>query len=178
VAHNIFGGLNFANIAHDPDFKEDSVREEIVMPILKRLGYKRENIVRSKNLLIQFGTKKRESGTPDYILKIDNRYAFVLDAKAPNQVITEGTNVEQALSYAMHDEVRSKYFALCNGLLFTLFRTDRNRTLILSLPLHEIESRWNELARYLSIKCFHKGFQRQYHEKNESVYTYAKNFYL
>ena len=36
---SIFGGLNFANIAHDPNFKEDSVREEIITPILKRLGY-------------------------------------------------------------------------------------------------------------------------------------------
>ena len=165
---NIFGGLNFASIAHDPDFKEDSVREEICLPILKRLGYKRENIIRSKNLLIQFGRKKRESGTPDYILSIDQHNAFVLEAKAPNQVITEGKNVEQAFSYAMHNEVRSKYFALCNGLEFTLFRTDRNRTHILTLRLDEIESRWNELARYLSIKSFHTGYRIQYHRRTKA----------
>ena len=116
MPRNIFGGINFATIANDPNFKEDSVREEIVMPILKRLGYKRENIVRSKPLFAQFGTKKREMAVPDYTLTIGQHNAFILDAKAPNQVITEGKNVEQALSYAMHNEVRSEYFALCNGL--------------------------------------------------------------
>ena len=52
---------------------------------------------------------------PDYTLTIGSHNAFILDAKAPNQIITEGTNVEQTLSYAMHTEIRRKYFALCNG---------------------------------------------------------------
>ena len=169
---NIFGGLNFASIAHDPNFKEDSVREEICLPILKRLGYRRENIVRSKNLLIQFGRKERESGTPDYILAIGEYNAFVLEAKAPNQSITEGKNVEQALSYAMHNEVRSKYFALCNGREFTVFKTGVNRTLVLALRIDEIETRWKELARFLSIKSFHTGYRHLYHKKSKT-FDYA-----
>ena len=37
----------------DPDFKEDSVREEIILPLLKYLGYSasgQNRIVRSKSL--------------------------------------------------------------------------------------------------------------------------------
>ena len=162
---NMFGGLNFASIANDPNFKEDSVREEIVMPILKRLGYKRENIVRSKPLFAQFGTKKREMGVPDYTLTIGRHNAFILDAKAPNQIITEGTNVEQAFSYAIHDEVRSKYFALCNGLELALFKTDVNRKHVRTFQLDKLETddtEWKTLAKYLSIKSFHTGYKSTY----------------
>lgn len=44
----LFGNIDFKNIATDPDFKEDSVREVIILPIIKALGYSQENIVRSK----------------------------------------------------------------------------------------------------------------------------------
>lgn len=45
----LFGNIDFKSIAADPDFKEDSVREVIILPIIKALGYSQENIVRSKN---------------------------------------------------------------------------------------------------------------------------------
>ncbi len=46
----LFGEMDFKEILDNPDFKEDSVREVIILPILKQLGYKSENIVRSKTL--------------------------------------------------------------------------------------------------------------------------------
>jgi len=45
----LFGQLDFKKIATDPDFKEDSVREVIILPIIKELGYTQENIIRSKS---------------------------------------------------------------------------------------------------------------------------------
>jgi len=169
---NIFGGLTLADITGNPNFKEDSVREEICMPILKRLGYRGKNITRSKILLTQVGRKKREMSIPDYILTIDGHNAFVLEAKAPNQDINEGDNVEQAFSYAIHNKVRSKYFALCNGKTFVVFKTNVNRTCVLSIPFDDIETRWKELARYLSIKSFHTGYRVKYHRESES-FDYA-----
>ncbi|MBO1054466.1 MULTISPECIES: type I restriction enzyme HsdR N-terminal domain-containing protein [Nostocales] len=47
---NLFGNLNFQTLQENPDFKEDSVREVIILPILKALGYTETNIVRSKTL--------------------------------------------------------------------------------------------------------------------------------
>lgn len=38
----------------DPDFKEDSVREELILPIIKKLGYSASGdsrIIRSKSLV-------------------------------------------------------------------------------------------------------------------------------
>jgi len=50
----LFQDLNFKTIATDADFKEDSVREVIILPILNALGYSGINIVRSKSLIHPF----------------------------------------------------------------------------------------------------------------------------
>ena len=52
--HPLFGDIDFKAIAEDANFKEDSVREVIILPILKQLGYGDENIVRSKTLIHPF----------------------------------------------------------------------------------------------------------------------------
>ena len=74
----LFGQLNFKTIANDPDFKEDSVREVIILPIIKALGYTQENIIRSKTLqhpFLKIGSKKRPVNlVPDYALKVENNF--------------------------------------------------------------------------------------------------------
>ncbi|MDR0704389.1 MAG: type I restriction enzyme HsdR N-terminal domain-containing protein [Planctomycetaceae bacterium] len=157
----LFSNLDFTTIANNPDFKEDSVREEIILPILKKLGYAPENIVRSKTLhhpFLKIGSRKRKINLiPDYLLKIGNNYAWVLDAKAPNQQIDCGGNVEQVYSYAVHPEIRCNYFALCNGLEFAVFRTNDNDTPILFFRMEEFEQYWQKLVQYLSPSSFQSG---------------------
>ncbi|MBK7099063.1 MAG: type I restriction enzyme HsdR N-terminal domain-containing protein [Sphingobacteriales bacterium] len=67
---HLFGELNFHTITENPDFKEESVREVIILPILKELGYAQENIVRSKTLqhpFLKIGSKNRPINlVPDY----------------------------------------------------------------------------------------------------------------
>jgi len=123
----LFGDLDFNSISNNPDFKEDSVREIIILPILYHLGYSQENIVRSKTLhdpFLKVGSNKKIAIrlVPDYCLKVENNFAWVLDAKAPNQRITDIDNIAQVYSYSYHSEIRSIYFALCNGLEFILYR--------------------------------------------------------
>lgn len=100
----LFGQLDFKTLAANPDFKEDSVREVIILPIIKELGYSQANIVRSKTLqhpFLKIGSKKRPVNlVPDYALKVENNFAWVLDAKAPDQKIVNDDNVEQVYSYA------------------------------------------------------------------------------
>ncbi|MFN7851018.1 type I restriction enzyme HsdR N-terminal domain-containing protein [Anabaena sp. AL09] len=123
---NIFGELNFQTLKENPDFKEDSVREVIILPIFKALGYTEINIVRSKTLqhpFLKIGSKKLPVKlVHDYVLKVENNFAWVLDAKAPNENIKSGDHIEQVYSYATHPEIRSNYFALCNGVEFSLFQ--------------------------------------------------------
>ena len=49
TTEKLFGHFDF-NQLNSADFKEDSVREVIILPILQQLGYVQTNIVRSKSL--------------------------------------------------------------------------------------------------------------------------------
>ncbi len=157
----LFGQLDFKTIANDPDFKEDSVREVVILPIIKELGYTQENIVRSKTLqhpFLKIGSKKRPINlVPDYALKVENNFAWVLDAKAPSQKIINTDNVEQVYSYATHPEIRSNYFTLCNGLEFSVYRTADTDKPILFFELEDIEEHWQDLKLLLAPTSFQIG---------------------
>ena len=161
TSQQLFGQLDFKLIRTDSDFKEDSVREVIILPIFKELGYIQENIIRSKTLqhpFLKIGSKKRPINLiPDYTLKVENNFAWVLDAKSPNQKIINDDNVEQVYSYATHPEIRSNYFALCNGLEFSVFRTADTDRPILFFEIENIENHWEELKQLLAPTSFQIG---------------------
>lgn len=154
-------GIDVRTLDHLPDFKEDSVREIIILPLLEALGYKRANIVRSKSLLhpfLKIGSKKRAiTLIPDYSLTIDNAFPWVLDAKAPSESVTDQEHIEQVYSYATHPEIRSTYFALCNGKDFALYRREFTNEPVLNFSLSEIEHYWEKLKTLLSPESFHSG---------------------
>jgi len=144
------------DILNDPDFKEDSVREEIIAPILKELGYKasgENRIIRSKKLTHPFvyigSTKKQVYIIPDYLLEIQGKYSLILDAKAPNEDILRGKNLEQAYCYSIHPEIRVKYYCLCNGRELTVFDVSKVEP-ILYIKTTEIKDRWKEVYNTLS----------------------------
>ena len=126
---NILDGFNLLN---DEEFREDSVREEIVLPILKGMGYnhsKPNKIRRSKKLQHPFvsigSARKNIYLVPDYLMEVEDRYAWILEAKAPNQEILATKHVEQAYSYAVNSEIRVPYFSLCNGREFVLYHISK-----------------------------------------------------
>jgi hypothetical protein len=138
------------------DFKEDSVREEIILPILQALGYAASGsnrIIRSKGLehpFLTIGSKKRPiTLIPHYLLTVDGNFTFVLDAKAPDEEIKTGHNVEQVYSYAVHPEIRVEMFALCNGREFVLFEVHQKEP-ILYFHVSEIEHYWPDVFKYLA----------------------------
>lgn len=138
------------------DFKEDSVREEITHPILNALGYAASGpnrIVRSKGLehpFLTVGSKKKPiTLIPDYLLTVGGNFTFVLDAKAPNEEIKTGDNVEQVYSYAIHPEIRVELFALCNGREFILFDVLQKEP-VLYFHLNEVANYWGDLIKYLA----------------------------
>ncbi len=158
----LFGDLDITSIQKNPDFKEDSVREVIILPILRELGYAQKDIVRSKTLehpFLTIGSNKKRpiKLIPDYALKVENSYAWVLDAKSPNNKVTDPENIEQVYCYAAHPEIRSTYFALCNGLEFVLYRRESSNTPVLFFSIDEIEHYWSELIKFLSPDSFQVG---------------------
>jgi 16S rRNA G966 N2-methylase RsmD len=148
------GDFDFT-LLDSPDFKEDSVREEIILPLLNALGYAvsgPNRIIRSKGLEHPFlttGSKKRPiTLIPDYLLSVDGNFTWVLDAKAPEEEIKTGDNVEQVYSYAVHPEIRVDLFSLCNGREFILFDVSQSEPL-LYFQMSEIQNYWDEVVKYL-----------------------------
>lgn len=173
----LWGNFDFLNLKDNLEFKEDSVREVLILPLLKYLGYNDENIVRSLSLMHPFlrvGSNKKHpiKLVPDYVLKIENRYAWVLDAKSPRENIRDEEYVGQAYSYAVHPEIRSIYFALCNGIDFSLYRTDGNNEPILYFPLDEIDFYFDKLKNLLSINSFQIGKQVVYESTKNTNFDY------
>jgi len=153
--YNPLEGFDF-NLLKDPEFKEDSVREEIILPIIKGLGYstsKPNKIIRSKNLIhpfVSIGSKRKDIYiVPDYLFEVDNKLAWILDAKSPTESIIKSSHVEQAYSYAIHPEVRVKQFALCNGLEFALFHIEKIEP-ILKFTMKELPIYWETLKQLLA----------------------------
>lgn len=152
---NPLEGFDF-QVLDDPDFKEDSVREEIVSPILKALGYgvkKPHKIIRSKGLkhpFVSIGSARQKiTCVPDYLIEVEDRYAWVLEAKGPGENILSGRHVEQAYSYAIHSEIRVPLFALCNGTEFVLFHISNDKPLIY-FKMELLSAYFENLAKYLA----------------------------
>jgi hypothetical protein len=157
----IFEGFDF-NLLSSPDFKEDAVREELISPILKELGYSasgENRIIRSKSLkhpFVYIGTRHhRIHIIPDYLLQVKKENKWILDAKSPKEEINSGPNVEQAYSYAIHPDIRTELYALCNGHKFVLFHVSKINP-ILDMRLVEIKERWGELNKTLSPIAINK----------------------
>jgi hypothetical protein len=156
---NIFESFDF-KLLETPAFKEDSVREEIISPLLYNLEYTANGlnqIIRSRTLqhpFINIGSQTRKvSLIPDYLLTVNNKPAWVLDAKAPDEAIESGSHVEQAYSYAIHPEIRAKYFALCNGREFIVFQIDVKEP-ALYFHISEIGKHWDNLYALLAPAAF------------------------
>ena len=118
------------DMLNNPEFKEDSVREEIIMPLIKALGndYKgKYKIVRSRKLQHPFtmigANKYKILIYPDYILECDGKCVCIVEAKAPSVSLDNEECIGQAYSYAVHREVRANFYALCNGKEFRLYST-------------------------------------------------------
>jgi hypothetical protein len=151
----MFDDFDFT-LLDDPDFKEDSVREELILPIIKALGYRSNGdnkIIRSRSLIhpyVAIGSKQRKvSIIPDYMFVTEGGTHWVLDAKSPTEKIEKSKHVEQAYSYAIHPEVRSKYYALCNGRMFSLYSISKFKP-VLNFDLQNIKQYWDVLYRLLN----------------------------
>lgn len=153
--YNVLDGFNF-DLLNNPEFHEDSVREEIVLPIIKGLGYspdKPNQIIRSRKLLhpfVSIGSQKKDIYIiPDYLLEVNGKPAWILDAKSPSEEIIKSKNVEQAYSYAIHNEVRTNFYALCNGKEFVLYDIQKSDPII-HFPTKAIPLYWDSLKKFLT----------------------------
>lgn len=150
----MFDDLDF-NILNDPEYKEDAVREDIIMLILKKLGYSstgtnkiRRGIPLTHPFVNIGSTQRKINIVPDYILETENAKKWILDAKAPNENIIKSGNVEQAYSYAINPEVRCEIYGLCNGRQLTVFHISEVAPLLV-IDIEDIENNWSSVEHVL-----------------------------
>lgn len=116
-------------------FNETDVREEILAPLIRQLGYRSgtdNNVIREQSLRYPrafIGRKKLNTdpllrGKADYILEAGGAVRWVIEAKSPDSEI-DVDSIEQAFTYANHPEVRAVYFVLSNGKRFAIFQTNQ-----------------------------------------------------
>jgi hypothetical protein len=114
------------------EMNETDIREDIISPLLHRLGYKKGtefDIIRGQSLRYPkniLGLKKKSDpilrGTADYICDVKSKLRWVIEAKSPDIKIGID-DLEQSYSYAIHPEVRAIYYCLCNGRTISFYET-------------------------------------------------------
>ena len=131
--------FDFAALENE-DFKEDSVREFIIAPLLQKLGFALKGSNKQESKLEMVLSMRLSAPTitgsnekivfdkntfPDYVLYVDSKPHCVLDAKAPKVKIDSQSKAErQAFYYAINPELKATFYALCNGKSLTLFETN------------------------------------------------------
>lgn len=151
---------------------EADVREEVIAPMLRQLGYRsgtandviREQSLRYPRVFLGRKDPKRDPilrGKADYILEVDGRLRWVIEAKAPGVEIDVDC-IEQAWTYSNHAEVRAVYFAVSNGRELRVFRTNDAPTVgaILTLSYEELSTRFYSLESLLSPEALLRDFQK------------------
>jgi hypothetical protein len=98
---------------------------------------------------------------PDYSLKSGDRVILILDAKQPREDVLRREAVQQAYSYAIHPEIKSEHFALCNGRRLAVFSVDQSDP-ILVVDYEDFENEWDEIVRFLSPKMLKEPILRRF----------------
>lgn len=173
---NILEGFDF-ELLKNSEFREDSVREEIILPIIKGLGYnpsKPNQIIRSRKLLhpfVSIGSRRKEIFiVPDYLFEVEGKAAWVLDAKSPSENIVKSKHVEQAYSYAIHSEVRVNFFALCNGKEFALYDVQKIDPIV-HFDVRAIPLYWDTLKKFLAPE---RVFSTNHHQLAKDLGLHLK----
>jgi len=141
----------------DPDFKEDSVREEIHSPDHQGSwlpGEWQEPNCQKPRACTPFvtigSTERKLTIIPDYLLYANDRPGWVLDAKSPSEAVDDPKHLAQVYSYAIHRDVRVAWYALCNGHEFALYHVaDMSNTARVRFKIADICNYWAKLKEIL-----------------------------
>ena len=134
----LFDTFDF-KLLDNPDFREDSVREVLIVPLLKALGFSqtpRYRIIRSKRLQhpsVYIGAVKEHNDLPNLLPGTGTGVVWLLDAKKPS-ISIRAKNVQQAYSYAIHREIRVPLYGLCNGRKLVVYHQARDRRSLICEP--------------------------------------------
>jgi len=133
-------------------FKEADVREEIINPLLRIIGYRKGNeysVDREKHIKFVGATSRYI----DYSLTLWEQDFWLIEAKRPkpSQKSFGYEDASQAFEYASHPDIRAALVVLCDGIKLELFDREENvEAPILSILIKNIVHEYHKLATYLS----------------------------
>jgi serine/threonine protein kinase len=121
---------------------ETKVREALVAPLLRALGYTDEEIQEE----FPVGFRDKMPLRADYVVSVDHRYSLppnrlVVEVKRPNHALSDPEILEQARLYASHRRVQATYIILVNGL---------------DLDVYETSGLMPNLVRNFKVSCLHE----------------------
>lgn len=151
-------------------FNEMDVREEILAPLIRVLGYRsgtENEVIREQSLRYPrafIGRKKPNTdpvlrGKADYILEAGGKVRWVIEAKSPDAGIDVDA-IEQAFTYANHPEVRAVYFVLSNGKDFAIFQTNQGpeQYPVMEFEYEELNERLPQLRNLLGPEALLRDY--------------------
>lgn len=159
----MFGSFNLDRM------NETDVRENIVAPLLRELGYRHstsadiitEQILRYPKAFL--GRKKSHDpdlrGKADYILEVDRRLRWVIEVKGPGETLGPD-ELDQAYSYAAHPEIKALFFVVTNGRQFLIYRTleGPSAPALLAFGYEELGHQLQSLKNLLSPASLQRDF--------------------
>lgn len=169
------------------NLNETDVREEIIAPLLRELGYRsgtENDIIREQLLKYPreyLGRKKENDpmlrGKADYICEVKNKTRWVMEAKAPSEDISANT-IEQAWSYANHPEIRSVYFCVCNGLRMCIFQTNKGASAppIFECIYEELQEKLQTIKNILSPQSIIRDYPTYEPDYGEPLASQLRSF--
>lgn len=155
---------NIQNFSKLHNYSEQDVREDIIGPILRVLGYQKESMFsvdRDKSLWI---AGKRLAF--DYSLTLWEENFWIIEAKKPS--VTNGKfgydQIWQSLQYAVHPTINAALLVLCDGHAIEIF--DREESL--EKPALRVE-RANLIRDFDQIRAFLSPLQTWFFQKRRIV---------
>lgn len=133
-------------------FKEADVREEVINPLLKVIGYKKGNehsVDREKHIKFVGSTNRYI----DYSLTVWEQDFWLVEAKRPryNQEVFGYKEASQAFEYAAHPEIRAALVVICDGVKLEIFdREESVENPIYRLLIKNLAREYINLAQYLA----------------------------
>lgn len=137
------------------------IREELIAPMLRELGYTPEDILRERRLTLGSGSE----GIADYVVEsgLESEYGLptnriVIEAKKPSIELTSEI-LDQAVSYSSHRLIEACYVVLTNGVTLQIFETvGISPVKILDLPVAQIAQKWNEISKVIGREALRRYF--------------------
>ncbi|MBA4047906.1 MAG: hypothetical protein C0476_05110 [Sphingomonas sp.] len=145
-------------------YTEQDVREEIIAPILRVLGYRKESMFSvEREITLHFAEKRLK---PDYSLTLWEEHFWIVEAKRPS--VTRGqfgySQLRQALEYAVHPEINAALLVLCDGHAIEVF----DREYRLDEPILRVEQP-NLVRDFDQLRALLSPFQAWFFQKRRVV---------